>query len=274
MISLMLYAIVQIIIEMVPVSSSGHVLVMQHFLAWNGWQALPMPEWYDHFLHGPTLVILMIYFSKDWLGVCTYLVRGAVRKTASWWRMARVVGRVVMYVCLADGVTACMYLTFKKWLDGVGVSLSPWAVIAGMAVTMVLLLSTLLLNNDAPKKISRGKALMLGFVQGCAFFPGVSRFGSTYVIARWLGIGHRRAFQFSFAMFVPFIIVAFAGHGVPGMLHNWDIVAAVLVPCLCATVLAYTTFDGVERLAACGKWYYLGLYMLLPLLLMMGMVLR
>ena len=265
MLSLILYAVIQIIIEMVPVSSSGHVLLIHHFLAWSGWQTLPLEEWFDHFLHGPTLVILMIYFAKDWMGILQHSMCGILRPTASWWRMVRVVSKMVLYISLADGVTAVMYLTLKRWLESTGLALHPYVVMAGMAMTMLLLLSTYLLRKNGDSVLTASKAMLLGLVQGCAFLPGLSRFGSTYVIARWLGIGHRRAFQFSFAMFVPLIIVAFGGHGIPGMVHHWPVAATVFIPCVCAAVLAYYVFGLVERLAISGRWYYLGWYMAIPI---------
>lgn len=274
MISLMLYAIVQIIVEMVPVSSSGHVMLLQYFFEWCGHAALPIEEWYDHFLHGPTLIILMIYFSNEWLKILQPLWHGCMQRTASWWRLISLVGKIVLYIGLADCATALMYLTFKKWLDVSGIALNHSAVMVGMCVTMALLLSTIGLKKRPKHALTWKHALLLGFVQGCAFFPGLSRFGSTYVVARWLGLSHRRAFQFSFAMFVPFIVVAFLWNGIPGMMHHSDVVASVLLPCLCATVCAYFIFGLVERMAVRGYWYYLGWYMLLPLSLMCWMVLR
>jgi undecaprenyl pyrophosphate phosphatase UppP len=144
----------------------------------------------------------------------------------------------------------------------------PYAAIAGMVVTMGLLFSTAFLKQRSHSGLSWQKALALGCIQGCAFL-GPSRLASTYVIARWLGIPHRRAFQFSFAIFVPLIVAAFVFHGIPGMLCHKDVVSSLIAPCLCASVVAYVIFGWVEHLAVRGCWYYLGWYMFLPVSFML-----
>lgn len=260
-----LYAFTQIIIEMLPVSSSGHVLLLTSVLKRIGVDASAIPVWYDHFLHGPMLVLVALYFRQAWFLPIKTLIRGWWSNNHYWKRLAGVIGKIVLFVGCADTVTACMYLTFKQALDASGISVSPIAVVIGMSLTAGLLFSTFWLPSSVTGKFSWQTSLVLGFVQGCAFFPGLSRFGSTYVAARWLGISHRRALQSSFALFVPFVIIAFIFHGVPGALQHGDVIASVLLPCIVASVLAYAVFVWIDWLAARGKWYWLGWYMFLPI---------
>lgn len=268
------YAVIQIITEMLPISSSGHVMLAQHGLLWFGIPTEPIPEWFDHFLHGPTLLILALYFSRDWVWITKGLVRGCLRRTAGWWRLVRVIGKIMFYVGLADGVTACMYLTYKKWLEVSGIAQHPYVMVVGMAITMVVLASSAFVPRSGKHTLTKGSAALLGFVQGLAFLPGLSRFGSTYVVARWLGISHRKALQFSFVMFIPLIVAAFAFHGIPGAVVHPDVAVRVVLPCLGASIIAYAVFGFVDWLAGTGRLQYLALYMLLPIYLMLSVVMN
>ena len=52
------------------------------------------------------------------------------------------------------------------------------------------------------------QALLIGFAQAFAIIPGISRSGSTIVMALWLGVGRQTAARFSFLLSIPVILGA------------------------------------------------------------------
>jgi undecaprenyl pyrophosphate phosphatase UppP len=56
---------VQILIESFPVSSSGHVALLEKFLSKFGYTNFELPDFFDHFLHGPTILVIMVVFWKE-----------------------------------------------------------------------------------------------------------------------------------------------------------------------------------------------------------------
>ena len=50
--------------------------------------------------------------------------------------------------------------------------------------------------------------IVLGMVQGLALLPGISRFGSTFFAARWLGFSRSQAFEYSFLIQFPLLFAA------------------------------------------------------------------
>jgi undecaprenyl pyrophosphate phosphatase UppP len=175
---------------------------------------------------------------------------------------------MVTYVVIADTITIFFYLTFKQWLTITGIATNHYALLVGFCITTSLLFSNLCIIKHVTQPLSYAKACLLGLVQGIAFFPGISRFASTYTIARWLGLNHRRALETSFLLFTPFIIVAIVGNGIPGFIH-WDhhfITLELLGTVILAGLISYETFIIVDKIGKLGYMWWFGCYMFLPLI--------
>lgn len=269
----------QIIVESLPVSSSGHVRLVQLLFG-----TAPLPDFIDHFLHGPTLLIIMIYFFGAWFDLarrtCEALVMlvrvrcmSGLRDSQK--RLLAVVLRVVGYVVAADLVTALCYFLFNIFVKHSMVIASPWVLLCGFMVTgCALITSASFTQSDAEASVlTFPKAIILGLVQGIAFFPGISRFGATVIAARWLGLSPRRSLQFSFQMFFPLIVAAFIGNGLPAALGQGGDVLLSGMYCwtyLVATVIAYVFFVGAGWIALRDKMWWFGVYMLFPIGLLLA----
>ncbi len=116
---------------------------------------------------------------------------------------------------------------------------------------------------------------ILGLTQGLALLPGISRFASTYVIARWLSLSPRRAMQTSFLMHLPLMGAAFLFDGIPLLLNTpfWHHCTFLSHPCpfpllvigiatIIATILAYGALFLSWRLALRNRLWVFGLYLL------------
>jgi undecaprenyl-diphosphatase len=87
-------------------------------------------------------------------------------------------------------------------------TLEPLATGFGFIVTACLLTSTLWARPGTLVSPPIVGALLLGFAQGLAVAPGISRSGITIVTALWLGVRAERAFEFSMLMSVPAVAAA------------------------------------------------------------------
>ncbi len=321
MFDILFFTAVQIIIEALPISSSGHVLLAQ--LAWQKYAIQPftqLPDFFDHFLHGPTVLILLVVFFKDWFYSARHLLiawwkRIFCQRPLSWSerRLTGIFLKIIGLMCIADAVTAVAYVAKSFMGNDAAIFNDPRVLLVAFCVTAILLLSLLLLDccqkncllrggaggNGLPvrnfilrwilnqvqddKKARIGtsnnsltikKSIILGAVQGLALlFSGLSRFGSTYVIGRWLGLSPRRSFQFSFLIQFPLIAAAFVLNGIRGLIKNPEVAAFLNIPLMAtmigATIISGLLFTLVYRLALRRRLGWIGVYMLVPIMILL-----
>jgi undecaprenyl pyrophosphate phosphatase UppP len=289
MLDVLLITAIQIIVEALPVSSSGHAVLAQ--LLWEKYAMrplTPLPDFFDHFLHGPTVVVLLVVFFKDWFSsaqrlLCAWwaLVCGHRAMTWSERRLSQLFFKVFGFICAADAVTAIAY--FSKIALGryAAIFIDPRVLLGCFVVTLLLLLSLLFVGRWAGTgcTLTLGRALAFGAAQGIAYLlTGISRLGITYVVGRWTGLSPRRSFQFSFLIQFPLIAAAFAINGIRGMCSAPEVGAFVNVPMLAtmlgATIVAGFLFAGVYRLALQRRLWWFGVYLVVPIgilvMLMLG----
>lgn len=270
----------QIIVESLPISSSTHLELMQQ------WLGVRLPEFFDHFAHGPTMIIILLMFGDAWsvpMRMLWRVVLGWLRRRCAFValpyshrRLLMLFGSITGFVILADGVTAVFYVAFARWIKQPQQVPSDVMLLCGLMVTAGLLFSlrwckrtSICADNGTAVSLTNTKALLIGLVQGLAQMPGISRFASTFVMARWLGISPRRSLQFSFLMFFPLIVAAFFINGLPAVVLHPEGRALLTLPFGCAllvaSIVAYALFKIVCRWALDGRMWWFGFYMLLPI---------
>lgn len=191
LVKILILGLVQGLTEFLPVSSSGHLVLIGHFMKVKGGEADAVLE---VMLHAGTLVAILAYYSRTIVS----LVAGVCRREAEAWRYlgAIVVGTipaVVVYVLAGDSVEAM----FGR----------PRIVAGMLCVTGLILLSM----RFEPKKtvaLSVPAGLWIGVAQAFAMIPGISRSGSTVACARRLGVPAEKAAEFSLLMVVPLLVGA------------------------------------------------------------------
>lgn len=191
-----LLGILQGATEFLPVSSSGHLVIVPHLLGW------PDPGLaLDTILHLGTLVAILVYFWSDlWR-----LARAALKSLRT--RQlddpdARLAWAIVV-ATIPGAVLGVLLEDFFGQLFGM-----PKVVAGFLLVTAVLLLvSEYLSKRELPiTAMSWWHALWIGLAQALAIAPGLSRSGAT--IAAGLLLGYRRedAARFSFLLAVPIVL--------------------------------------------------------------------
>ncbi len=271
---LILFAAIQVMCEALPISSSGHTILAQRlWYRLTNLSPTPFPEFFDHFLHGPTIFIIMIVFYKQWFTPIRLLI---TTQDIKLWELFL---RIATFVIIADSVTALFYVLQHAGFKQLAFVHSGWTLFAGFIITAGLLLSLVFLDkknptNTQPKILSYWSAAVIGFTQGCALvIPGLSRFASTYTIARWFGITPKRALQFSFLIQFPLIFCAFLYNGVYTLIKTpgWHTLFSphVLMILGVATLCSLLLFWFSCTMAQWNKLWIFGLYMIIPITLLL-----
>lgn len=192
-------AIVQGVTEFLPISSSGHLILVPQLMHWED-QGLVV----DVMTHVGTLFAILIYFWRDvWriAGGALELVKGKVTDD----------GRLAIYIMLATIPAVAFGLFLKKF--GFGDLERNVAVVAWNTILygiLMLIADTVGAQERTIKDMTLGSALIIGVAQALALIPGTSRSGVTMTAARFLGFTRPDAARFSFLLGIP----AIAGAGV------------------------------------------------------------
>jgi undecaprenyl-diphosphatase len=182
--------------EFLPVSSTGHLLLVEHFLGVRS----PGRTFEVLIQLGAILAILTVYAAKL-LGVAGSLASSARAR------------RFVLAVLVAFLPAAVIGAAGHRYIKGVLFE-TPWLICTTLVIGGVILLSVDKLRlkprhhdaMDYPIPL----AFTVGLCQALAMIPGVSRSGATIVGALLLGADKRSATEFSFYLAMPTMIGAFA----------------------------------------------------------------
>ena len=74
MLYMMLVIFIQIVVESLPVSSSSHVLLLEKICIFFGITSIPITQSFDHFLHLATVLIVTIFFRREWMPLLKNIV--------------------------------------------------------------------------------------------------------------------------------------------------------------------------------------------------------
>ena len=194
--------IVQGLSEFVPISSSGHLLLVP-WLA--GWQELDpsVKKSFDVALHLGTLVAVVGYFWRD---VSTYVVEGTklvvARKVPPTTN-----GKLAWLFVLATLPAAVVGALFEDQIDS---RLGTPTIIACSLIGFGILLAIAdrTLGRRKVDEFRARDALLVGAAQALALNPGTSRSGITMTAGRFLGFDRDAAVRISFVMSIPVIFGA------------------------------------------------------------------
>jgi undecaprenyl-diphosphatase len=236
--------------EFLPISSSGHLALLQMFFGWEQDGLL----FFNLILHCATILVVLIFFRNDIATLLTQWLKGFFsresRKLEGWsYGWAVLAGSVV---------TACIALPLKGSVEAA--MASRLAVGAGFLTTAVLLCVAPLFPTREGRLLLK-VALFVGLIQGIAVFPGISRSGSTIAAALFLGLAAPEAFRLSFLMSVPAILGATILEALqvlndPALTlpNGWILSAAA------AFLVGYLALAFLRRLVLSGRWAYFGVY--------------
>jgi undecaprenyl-diphosphatase len=190
--------LVQGLSEFLPISSSGHLLLVPWLFGWHDFSSLSVEKAFDVSLHLGTLVAALLYFRRD---VKTY-VREGVRLVVKRERPANAEGRLAWLLVLSALPGAAVGALFEKSIDE---KLGKPALIAVSLIVFGLLLAYIdrRVGERKLEQYSKRDAIIVGAAQVLALNPGTSRSGITMTAGRFLGFNRDTAARISFLMSLP-----------------------------------------------------------------------
>ncbi|MBN2552617.1 MAG: undecaprenyl-diphosphate phosphatase [Spirochaetales bacterium] len=192
----LLLGVLQGVAEFLPISSSGHLVLLRQVMHLAG-----IPLLYDVLLHLSTMVVVVIVF------------RGRIASIfSSIWRASRSAAvpedrenlRLALYILIATAITGVVGLALSRFEDLL--FHRPRLVSLLFLVTALFLLSTLVHRGQRDYlQLGFLGAAIVGLAQGIGVLPGISRAGITISVALLLGLDRRKAGEFSFLIALPAI---------------------------------------------------------------------
>jgi len=180
--------IVQGATEFLPVSSSGHLVMLHHFFGYREPQIF-----FDILLHVGTLVAVLIFFRKDIIALFSSERRS------------------LLFIVIASVPTAIIGFLFSDWFEGLFTQVRVVGFMLFVTGFWLLLGGRRLRTQNSEPQTSQWnikKVLLVGISQAAAIIPGISRSGSTISTGLLLGIKPEEAFKFSFLLSAPAILGA------------------------------------------------------------------
>ena len=209
--------IVQGLTEFLPISSSGHLILVPDLLGWNDLSGDPtLNKTFDVALHMGTLVAAVWYFRHDLL-----------EYTAAAWRSLRArslaetdarVGWLLLLTAVPGAITGALFASDIEEHLGDPILIGVMLIVFGTVLLFIDRLPGQRFVDDFRLK----DAVIMGVAQAVALQPGVSRSGVTMTAGRWLRFDRAAAARISFLMSIPIIAGAgfykgaqIAGEGIP-----------------------------------------------------------
>ena len=199
--------LVQGLTEFLPISSSGHLILVRALFGWN---EIPRDSFIDSLaftviLHMGTLVALLVYFWKEWLrlipaglaSIRDRSLRGDPDRKMAWLIVVATIPAVIVGPLLTD--------TIESWIS----KPAQVAVMLCVGAAILWLADRWGSKQREIDSLSFGGALGIGVAQVLALVPGISRSGISISAGLFGGLTREAAARFSFLMATP--VVAGAG---------------------------------------------------------------
>jgi undecaprenyl-diphosphatase len=215
----MIFAVVQGLTELFPVSSLGHAVVLPAVLKWHIDQDSPRFLPFLVVLHVGTASALLVYFWRDWWGLLLAIFgRGSSRAAVREHR------HLILLLVIGTLPAVVLGFIFEKWLRHLfGSPMAAASFLIGNGFLLFLgerLRRRAALAGNRRRLATAGwrDALAIGLWQTTAFLPGISRSGATIVGGLLAGLRHEDAARFSFLLATP-VIAGAAALEIPKLLH-------------------------------------------------------
>lgn len=242
-----LLGLIEGLTEFIPVSSTGHLLLVGHFL---GFQS-PGRTFEVVIQLGAVLAILTVYAARLWQVASTLHTDPA---------SARFVTSVLFAFVPAALVGVLAHDFIKAVLFETPMLIATMLVLGGLVLLVIDRIAPRPEHRDATQ-IPFRKALAIGAIQCLAMIPGVSRSGATIVGARLLGVDKRASAEFSFFLSMPTMAGAFTydlwkSRHILDFSALADIAVGFVIAFLSAVLVVRWTLDFVSRngFAIFGWW--------------------
>lgn len=238
--------------EFIPVSSSGHLVLVPWLLRWESPGLV-----FDTVVHWGTLVAVLAYFWRDWLALIGAWLRGLLR-----WDWHDPQARLMWLLIVGSIPAAVIGYLLEDFFE------SLFGEPAWVGVFLLVTAGLLALSERLGERMRDmddlhwPDALVIGLGQAAAIAPGISRSGATIAAGLFRGLRRTVAARFSFLLATPIIFGA-------GLFKLFDLfstpdplaqVPALAAGFLAAAVSGYLCIWGLLRYLQRGRLYPFAIY--------------
>jgi undecaprenyl-diphosphatase len=199
LLSALILGLLQGLTEFLPVSSSGHLVLAQELLAFEGPKLV-----FDLLLHLGTLASVLVVFRRDIVAILRDLLQASNLSREG--KLSGSGAHLGLLVVVGTVPTALIGLLFQDQVEALFSSATTAAL--ALLVTGAVVFSTRF-TRDASLGLANmtiWHALAIGVAQGMAIVPGISRSGITIACALALGLERELSARFSFLLAIPAIV--------------------------------------------------------------------
>ena len=261
LLSSILLGLIQGLTEFLPISSSGHLAIAEHFLGQAGVPATP--DFFDVLLHLGTLVAVFAAYWQDIRDMIAELISG-VRDLAHGTTPTPIppARRLILLIIVATLPLAAV-LPVRDLVEGLSANI--YFVAGALIVTGFLLFASdrVKKGRKTEKTATLVDALLVGVAQAIATCPGISRSGTTITAGCFVGYDRKFAVQFSFLMSIPAVLGANLLTLMDAIQEDTIIVSDIpvyLVGVVVAAVVGYACIRLLKMIADKGKFGWFAYY--------------
>jgi undecaprenyl-diphosphatase len=243
LIEIIILAIIQGITEWLPVSSSGHLALVQEFFQMGDMLV------YDVMFHVGTSIVILIVFRKDFVKILKALARRDFQSED---------GKLAIYIVIGTIPVAVVGVAFYGIIDALFQNAT--------AVSIALLITGFILftseRREDTKKLGVLDSLYIGIAQAVAIVPGISRSGATISTGLLRGVEKEKVFKYSFLLAAPAILGAgiYEIYKVRNTIVQGVDWAALFVGVVVSMVVGYIALKALLRIVMKRKFHYFAYY--------------
>jgi len=264
-------SIVQGITEFLPISSSGHILLLKRLFDFE-----VNDNTFDIVIHFGTTIAVIIYFRREIYELIKALFVEKIN-SALFEKVILRKDAVKLWICMivANIPAVIVGIFFDEYLETVFGALGRivFLILSGLFFyTAILLFSTNVLHNKKNKdffSISYFDAVIIGIFQAIAVTPGISRSGSTISSATFMGVESKDAGRFSFLISIPLILGAFLFKVIKNLkIDNFtdnNNVLIMIIGFIVSFITGYGALKALFNIIKKGKFWAFGVYMIIPI---------
>ena len=199
---LIILSLIQGLTEFLPVSSSGHLIIVPNILSWRD-QGLII----DVAVHAGSLLAVVIYLWRDLWSMTAALIDFRNLRENPNLKLAQIIIIASLPVMAAGFMVSLFVGDFARNLEIIGWATLGFGILLGLSDKIGMTLNEL-------KHMQFSDGILIGISQALALIPGASRSGLTITMARFLGYNRSAAARFSLLLAIPAILGASSLKGI------------------------------------------------------------
>ena len=267
----LLLGILQGIAEFLPISSSGHLALVQSLFGLED-----VPLLYDISLHMATLLAVLIFFRKKIWALLKCFCRWITKKSKPDTEVQlsendllcptdKIGQKTIIAIIITTAITGAFGIFTSKLIPDLSVKF----VCGGFLVTSALLIFSAIAGNKQAENnqdftgITIKQSIIIGIMQGFGTLPGISRSGSTIAGALFGGVNRSLAGEFSFIVSLPAILGAFILELKDiGQMSSSVGAGPIIAGCLSSFIVGYFSLAVLMKIIKKGKLQWFAAYLI------------